>query len=59
MTKKKFKDQCDVCGQFDFCKGSNGLLLCPKCLKSQKEEYKQKKFYSIAGELNEQTRFIF
>lgn len=27
-----FKDQCDVCGKFDFCKGSKGLVLCEKCI---------------------------
>jgi uncharacterized Zn finger protein (UPF0148 family) len=29
---KKFKDACDSCGKFDYCKGNDGKVLCPECL---------------------------
>ena len=29
---QKFKDACDVCGKFDFCKGVEGKVLCSACL---------------------------
>ena len=29
---KKFKDACDSCGKFDYCKGYNNKALCPECL---------------------------
>lgn len=34
----KFKDACDECNKFDYCKGYNGKVLCPVCI--QKEEEK-------------------
>ena len=38
MDKPKFKDACDKCGHFDYCKGYKGKVLCPNCI--QKEEEK-------------------
>lgn len=29
---QKFKDACDACGKFDFCKGVEGKVLCSACL---------------------------
>lgn len=51
---KTFKDQCDVCNKWDYCKGHNGLVLCNKCL--EKESNKPPK---NVGDKNEQTRFNF
>lgn len=34
--KPKFKDTCDQCGKFDYCKGVNGKVLCQDC--QHKEE---------------------
>lgn len=28
----KFKDKCDICDRYDFCKGHNGKVLCESCL---------------------------
>lgn len=36
MENKKYKDQCDECKKFDYCKGVNGKVLCPEC--ASKEE---------------------
>lgn len=52
--KRTFKDQCDVCGKWDYCKGFKGLVLCKKCL--VKETAKPPK---IVGDKNEQARFNF
>lgn len=52
--KRTFKDQCDICNKFDYCKGYKGLVLCNKCL--VKEVTKPPK---IVGDKNEQTRFNF
>lgn len=32
MGKKKFKDQCDECGQMTLCRGFDGRVLCQKCI---------------------------
>ena len=37
MSKQNFKDQCDLCGKFDYCKGFDDMILCGKCLKKQKD----------------------
>ena len=37
MTQKKFKDACDICGQFDYCKGYKGKVVCPNCIKKEEE----------------------
>lgn len=34
---KRFKDQCDNCGKFDYCKGVRDKLLCEKCRTAKKE----------------------
>lgn len=36
MENKKYKDQCDECKAFNYCKGVNGKVLCPEC--AEKEE---------------------
>lgn len=50
----KFKDQCDVCGKWNYCKGYKGLVLCNKGL--VREIAKPPK---IEGDKNEQARFNF
>ena len=30
---KKYKDECDNCKKFDFCRGYNGRVLCEECIK--------------------------
>lgn len=37
MNHKKFKDACDGCGKMDYCKGYNGRVLCPECIKKEEE----------------------
>lgn len=34
---KKFKDACDACGKFDYCRGHDGKVLCPECIAKQEE----------------------
>lgn len=43
--KKVFKDQCDLCGKFDFLHGSNGKCICEKCFNRfyQKNDFNDKK----------------
>ena len=55
MTKK-FKDQCDKCKKFDYCKGYNNKVLCSNCIKEEKEK---KEPVKIEGDVYEQRRFIF
>lgn len=43
MSKKEFKDQCDLCGKFDYCKGFDSMILCSKCLREQKKNSIKKK----------------
>ena len=31
IMKRIFKDQCDVCGKFDFLHGINGKCICENC----------------------------
>lgn len=38
MVKKKFKDKCDECKNFGFCKGYKGRILCEKCLTKIKQQ---------------------
>lgn len=35
---KKYKDACDECGKFDFCRGVEGRVLCPACEEKLKQE---------------------
>jgi len=40
---QKFKDKCDICGEFNYLKGFNNKCLCPKCLiKEIKNDNKRK-----------------
>lgn len=32
----KFKDQCDLCMKFDYCKGFDEKVLCEDCIRQQK-----------------------
>ena len=34
---QKFKDACDQCGKFDYCKGHDGKVLCPVCVDKEKD----------------------
>ena len=34
----KFKDPCDGCGKFDYCKGYEGKVLCPEFIAKQEEK---------------------
>lgn len=38
MGKQKFKDQCDICGKFDYCQGFRDKVLCTKCLSKEKNK---------------------
>lgn len=33
-----YKDECDVCNKFDYCKGLNGLVVCRNCYENMKKE---------------------
>lgn len=37
LDKKKYKDQCDQCGNFAVLKSFNGKCLCENCIKSASE----------------------
>jgi len=37
MIQKKFKDVCDNCKQFDYCKGYKEKILCPNCIQKEEE----------------------
>lgn len=39
----KFKDQCDICKEWDYCKGHDGKVLCRKCLQDVTKESKKDK----------------
>lgn len=43
MSKKEFKDQCDLCNKFDYCRGFDDMILCQKCFKKLKEKETRKK----------------
>ena len=34
----KFKDQCDECNNFDYCRGYNGKVLCKSCIEKETPE---------------------
>ncbi len=40
--KNSFKDACDNCGKMDYCRGYNGKVLCPECIRKQEEESENK-----------------
>ena len=31
----KFKNQCDGCNNFDYCRGYNGKVLCKSCIEKE------------------------
>lgn len=35
--KLSFKDACDECGKFNYCKSIDGKVLCPECGKKHEE----------------------
>lgn len=42
---RTFREQCDICSKFDYCKGYNGLVLCEKCLKKEKQQERKSDSY--------------
>lgn len=34
----RYKDKCDICGKFDFCKGKDNKVLCQKCFNNQEQK---------------------
>ncbi len=38
LDKKKYKDQCDQCGNFAVLKSFNGKCLCENCIKKVHKE---------------------
>lgn len=52
MNKKKYKDQCDVCLKWDYCKGYRNKVLCENCIKN-----KQNEAIEIVGDADGQRRF--
>lgn len=38
LGKKKYKDQCDQCGNFAVLKSFNGKCLCENCIKNAPKE---------------------
>lgn len=38
---KQYKDKCDNCQKFDYCKGYNGKILCDDCIKKEIENEKK------------------
>ena len=39
----KFKDQCDGCNNFDYCRGYNGKVLCKSCIEKEYQKLNQNK----------------
>lgn len=33
----KYKDQCDICKKFSYCRGYKGQVLCESCINNIKE----------------------
>ncbi len=54
---KSFKDQCDKCKKFDYCKGYNNQVLCKSCIEEEKKN--KENSIKIEGGLREQGRLIF
>ena len=54
MNKKRFKDQCDICLKWEYCKGYKNKVLCENCFKKE-----QKKPIEIVGDKDGQRRFNF
>ena len=34
---EEFKDACDNCGKFNYCKGYKGKVLCEECIKKEEK----------------------
>ena len=45
----KFKDKCDLCNKWDYCKGFNQQVLCPNCIEKikNKKEIQLKLFEEV------------
>ena len=41
LMKSSYKDQCDICGKFDYLKGKDSKCLCQDCLKRLEGESKK------------------
>lgn len=52
MNKKKYKDQCDICLEWNYCKGYQGKVLCDSCKQKQ-----QNKPIEIVGGAYGQRKF--
>lgn len=52
MNKNKYKDKCDVCLKWDYCKGHQNKVMCESCINKQKD-----KPIEIVGDANGQRRF--
>lgn len=37
VVASRYKDQCDICKKFAYCKGCNGKVLCEECQKNEGE----------------------
>jgi len=49
MTIKTFKDKCDNCGKMDICKGYNGKVLCPACIKEEEKQTNGEQHTTTSG----------
>lgn len=54
QTQTKFKDQCDICGKFDYLKGCDDKCLCDNCRKTYipPKEEKQLTIFDVMKEEN-------
>lgn len=52
MNKVKYKDKCDICKKWDYCKGYKNKVLCERCIKIEKD-----KPIEIVGDADGQRRF--
>ena len=52
MDKKKYKDQCDVCLKWNYCKGYKNKVMCESCISEQ-----ENKPIEIVGDADGQRRF--
>lgn len=41
--KHKYKDKCDLCNKWDYCKGFRNLVLCDNCRKKETEQNQKEK----------------
>lgn len=52
MNKKKYKDQCDICLKWDYCKGYQNKVICECCKRNQ-----ENKTVEIVGDADGQRKF--